>query len=271
MVGAAAAAAGAGAVGDILGSLIGEALAAGDYEEANRLMQEAARSYDGMTAPSDFAEAGGTAMDDISVDPRLRASRMKALERLQQVGLEGGMDAESRAAVEQAKMDAAGYEQQQRGAIMQDAQARGMMNSNLSQAQALMAQQGGANRVGMMGIQAAGDARRRALDALSQSGELAGSIERDEYGMQADRAGAQDAIGMFNARNRNDFNQSQFDNSLSLKDRQMAGKLAEAGMYEERAARKSGKARGVGQGIGAAGGYLYGASQETPTKKGGPY
>lgn len=249
-----------GSAGDAFGAIIGELLAAGDYETAEKLMQEASRSYDGMQAPSSYERVDGSAMAGVNADGHARGARRMALDRLMKIGLEGGMDAESRAAIEGAKQEAAGYEQQQRGAIMQNANARGQGSQNLAQAQALMAQQGGADRVGMAGIQAAGDARKRALAALTGAGDMAGSLERDAFGQDAEKASAHDTIAMFNARNANNFHQNQFDNTLAIKDRQAQGKLTEAEIYENRANRKKGTSRGVGRAIGGGGAYAAGSS-----------
>lgn len=243
-----------GSVGDALGSLIGEALAQGDYATAEKLMQQAAHAYDGMQGPN--VHLGPSAMEGVAPNQMARSAREQALQKLMGIGLEGGMDPESRAAVEQAKMEAAGYEQAQRGAIMQHAQATGNTSNNLNQAQALIAQQGGANRVGMMGIQAAGDARSRALNALSGAGEMAGSLERDDYGQQKDLALSRDAIAEFNERNK----QQAFENQLGIKDRQTQGALDEAGMYDERGNRKVRQARGIGKGVGTIAGGVGGAA-----------
>jgi hypothetical protein len=241
-------------IGDIIGSLIGEALARGDYAEAERIRKEAARLYDGIQLPGEMERLQGTSFDGIAVDPRLRAARMSALEKLQQVGLEGGMDAESRAALAEGRHQAGQQEASARGAIMANAQSRGMMGSNMAAGAKLQAQQAGADRMSMAGTQAAADARRRALAALSESGQLAGSIERDEYGMQADRAGARDAMAEFNARNANAWQQKQFDNRLGLTDRRYGARRDESDIHKEKGDRTVDRWRGYGKATGRAAG-----------------
>jgi hypothetical protein len=245
-----------GDAGDALGALIGEALAAGDYARAEQLRQQQMDLYKGIAQPQDFTRQGASAFDSIQMDPRLKAARMAALQRMQQIGLEGGMDVESRAANQEAQDQAAGFARGQQGALMQSMQSRGMGGSGMEAAAALQGQQAGSNMLAKSGMQAAADARKRALAALSGSADMAGDLSRDEYGMAADKAHAGDAISRFNAENANQFQQQKFGNAMDV-----AG--AESGVYgnemqdaEERAARKKALARGIGRIGGAVAGTV---------------
>lgn len=240
-------------IGDFIGALIGDALAKGDYDTAERLQMQASKMYDGIDPNLKADSLGPSASAGMKADPRMRAARMAALDKLMAVGMEGGMDLESRAAMEEAKQQAGQYEQSQRGAMMADAQRRGMGGSNLSMASQMGAQQAGAQRVGMQGMQAAADARKRALSALAQSGDLAGGIERDDFGQRLGLADRSDAISRFNVQNANNFKMGNFDRDMDRRDAQYGAKQDEAGIYSHRGDRTVDRARGAGRAVGSVG------------------
>jgi hypothetical protein len=240
-----------GEAGDLIASLIAEAMNAGDYAEAERLRREAARMYDGIDPNLQDTKLGPSAAEGLRADPRARAARMAALEQLMQMGAEGGMDAQSRAALAEAQATSEQHEQAQRGALMAQAARRGMANSNLAMSQALAAQQGSASRLGMQGVRAAGDARSRALDAIAASGSLAGGIERDDFSQQMGVADRRDAISEFNARNSMRNREGNYDRMMGLQDRRHDSMEDLAMLPEERAARRSRTAKKVGRGVGS--------------------
>lgn len=240
-------------IGDFIGALIGDALAAGDYQRAEQLQLQASKMYEGIDPNLKADSLGKSASAGMKPNEKSRAARMAVLDKMMQVGMEGGMDLESRAAMEEAKQQAGQYEQSQRGAMMADAQRRGMGGSNLSMASQMGAQQAGAQRVGMQGMQAAADARKRALAALAQSGDLAGGIERDDFGQRLGLADRMDAIDRFNVQNANNFKQGNFSRDMDRRDAQSGAMKDEADIYNKRGQRTSDKARGVGRGLGAAG------------------
>lgn len=241
---------------DIYGTLIGEALAAGDYAEAERLRRESAGMFDDVRAPTDadLERLGPSAMEGVQADPMLRAKRLRALQSLSAVGEEGGMDVVSRAALEEAKQDAAQYEQGQRGALMQSAARRGLGNSNLAMGSALLGQQAGADRVGRAGVQAAGDARLRQLRALAATDDVAGGINRDDLALATDKAGAADAIARFNAQEANRWKQQGFRNQMDLQGARYDVKRNSAEDADKRGKSKVAKVRGFGR----AGGRMLG-------------
>ena len=242
--------------GDFLGYLISELINQGNYEAAEKLQREAAAMFDNIALPGELEKMGPTAYEQISVDPRIRQARMSAMEELLRSGLDGGMDPVSRAQIETAKQQAGQYEAGQRGAIMADAARRGLTGSNLSVTSQLQAAQGGADRVARAGIQATADARLRALQALRSSGDMAGGIERDEYGQQRDLAGQRDYISEFNTRVANEGAQQRFENTMDLQGARADAKKGEADIYNKRAERTTRTARAVGRGAGKIGGTI---------------
>ena len=254
--------AGIGAGASVLGGIAGEVWAGADERERKRLEEKAAALYGNVSAPAlervIAEELGPSAMEGVQVDAGARQARKDALRKMMEVGLSGGMDAESQLAAEQARMDAAQYERGQRQAILQNARMRGTAGGGQELAAQLQGQQSGANRAHLGGLQAAADARRRALQALAQGGEMAGGLERDDFGQKATRAEAQDAISRFNAQNRQQANlynaglgQQDFENRLAVKDRQAEALYRQA----DAAGRKGDRKRRIAGGIGSGANY----------------
>ena len=238
-------------VGDALGGIIGDLLARGDYEAAERLMLEASKSFEGIALPGQVQQTGQSAFGNMPAqDAELRNAQLTALRRMQQMGLEGGMDAESRAALHEGRQEAGQYEQQQRGALMANAASRGMLGSNMAYGSALQAQQSGADRLSSAGVQAAGDARRRALMALQGSADIGRAMSSDDYQRQRDRAMALDAVDRFNTQLRSQFDQNRFANQMNLQGARYGAKMGEADVYEKRGARTSDRWRGYGRAAG---------------------
>lgn len=252
----------AGSVGaSLAGAIFGDAWARGDERERKRLEKEAQAIWDSMGQPSleEFRERALTSsMDGVQVDAGARDARRQAYQKLMQTGLSGGMDDEARLAQEEARRAAAQDESSQRQAVLANSRARGMAGGGLEFAAQLQAQQGAANRNSLSGMQAASDARRRALQSLQAGGQMAGQLESDDFAQQAAKAQAHDRIAQFNeearmrgAGMRNDMRQQQFGNQMDINDRRTDARYQRAGSAGRRADRK----RAVGGGVGQAAGY----------------
>jgi hypothetical protein len=143
-----------------------------------------------------------SAYQTIQEDPRLREAQMSALMGLQDVANQEGMTAGDRAKLEQAKLDAGAYERGQRESILQNARQRGVGGSGVELLSQMQAQQEGANRVAQEGFNTAALAQQRALEAMTQSGQLGGQIRGQEFNQQAQAAEAADKINSFNTQQR---------------------------------------------------------------------
>jgi len=141
-----------------------------------------------------------SSMQDISTDPRLKTAQMDALNSLQDIGA-NGMTAMDRAKLEQIKGDLGAQERGQRDAILQQAQQRGIGGSGIELMAQLQNQQASAGRASQMGFDVQAAAQERALQALQQSGALAGNMQNQDFNQQSQIAQAQDAIAKFNAQN----------------------------------------------------------------------
>ena len=143
-----------------------------------------------------------SAFNSIETDPELQKAQMAALSQLQEIGSEGGLTKTDRAKLNQIKSQEDAANRGQREAIMQRAQARGMGGSGLEIASQLQNQQDSATRQAQRDMDVGALAEQRALDAILQGGNLAGSMQNTAFNQQAQKAEANDAISRFNTQNR---------------------------------------------------------------------
>lgn len=169
----------------------------GLYEEARYAGDFTPETVQKVTLQQD------SGLNNISVDPRLKDAQIAALASLQE-RTNGGYSVEDRAAINRAINESAMQERAQRDALIANANARGVGGSGVALAQQLTAQQNAANRANQNTLDVAAEGRRRALEAVMQSGQLASNMRGQEFDQQARVAAAQDAINQFNTRNVND-------------------------------------------------------------------
>ena len=139
-----------------------------------------------------------TRMAGISVPPELLSAQQNALRRISEIADEGGLTAIDRARLFDAKEEMATASRGAQEAIMQEAAQRGVSGSGVEMANRMLAQQAAATRGARAGVDTAAEAQRRALEAISQSGQMAGSMRTQSMNEQARVAEAQDAINRFN-------------------------------------------------------------------------
>lgn len=161
-------------------------------EEANLFLQE----------QSDLA--------NFAQDPRLKQAQISALEGLGEVA-EGGLNDTDRAALSQIASEERTAEKGQRDAILQQADMRGAGGSGLELAQQLLNQQQSAQRQSQRDTDVAGMAQQRALQAMIQSGQLAGQIGQQDLNQASTIAQAKDAINRFNTQARQQTDQRNVD------------------------------------------------------------
>ncbi|KKN30155.1 hypothetical protein LCGC14_0836690 [marine sediment metagenome] len=146
------------------------------------------------------------AFNDIVTDPALEGAQKQALVALQEIGTQGGLTA-----IDKARMADITSEQSQvaRGrneSIMSQARERGMGGSDISTINQLMSEQSAADRASRRGTDVAANAEARALQALIQGGQMATGMRTQDYGEQATRAGAENALDLFNKQTLNQTN-----------------------------------------------------------------
>lgn len=144
-------------------------------------------------------------MSNITLDPNLKKAQMEALTALQDIG-SGGLTTADKANLSRIQNEENAAARGAREAIMSNMEARGMGGSGMSILAQLQNQQDAATRTSQRNLDVAGIAQQRALEALMQGGTLAGNIRGQDFGEQAQKAAAQDAIAKFNAQNQQQVN-----------------------------------------------------------------
>jgi hypothetical protein len=164
------------------------------------------------TERAGMAAVDGTAMNDIAVDPRLKDQQLASLSALQELAEGGGMNAADQANLARIQNQVSQADRGRREAVMQGMQRRGMSGSGMDLLAQLQSSQAATDRASAEGLNVAGMAQDRALRALMEGGNLAGSIRGQDFGEQSQVAQARDAIAKFNAQNtiqNNQFNAGQ--------------------------------------------------------------
>lgn len=144
---------------------------------------------------------GPSAFEQIQNNPQLMNAQMNALDQLQQEGLTGGMDIRDQATMQQAINDSNAAARGRAGSIMDQMQQRGMGDSGAALSAQLQNAQNANQTQSSNELQAAAASRQRALDAIMGGGQLAGQMQQQQYGQQANLARARDAINQFNTTN----------------------------------------------------------------------
>jgi hypothetical protein len=206
----------------IVGGIIGNAVSSGDRQQALDLQKQALANIMGVSTPDiekmqlalqQYQLAGQvnpemeqiikqdpSLLANIQVDPRLRQAQMGALSKLQSMGV-SGLRPEDQAALAKVMNNVNQQEQANEQSILQNMQQRGIGGSGAELAAKLNSAQASANRASEQGLDIAGQASQRALQAIMQAGSLGGQMEGQQFGEEAQKASAQDIINRYNAQN----------------------------------------------------------------------
>ena len=186
-----------------------------EMRQANRLMREQMARLEAIGIPSieaqkivlespelvDMLEAealGPSRFEEISMDPRLQAAQMAALEDITGVTEAGGLDAQTRLALEEGLGRVAGAEQARLQQLREDP-TLGQGQKLALQAQAVQgAGQGGRD----VALQTAAQAQQARMAALGQQANLASGMQQQQLGLAGQKASAADAIAQFNTQQR---------------------------------------------------------------------
>lgn len=218
-------------------------LSGGQNAKANSALNEAAGRFGGVDIPSleqmrleleRAVSAGELAPEEaqlflqeqselanFSQDPRLKQAQLGALESLSQMA-DGGLSDADKAALSQIESQERTQEKGQRDAILQQAAMRGAGGSGLELAQQLLNQQQSAQRQSQRDTDVAGMAQQRALQAIAQSGQLAGQIGQQDLNTASTVASARDSINRFNTQQMAGTNQA----NVQARNQAQAGNLA---------------------------------------------
>lgn len=156
---------------------------------------------------ADISTVDRSEMNNISVDPRLKDTQMASLSALEDIANSGGLTMADKAALNSIQSEVAQADRGRRDAIMQNMGMRGMGGSGMELLAMLDSAQAATSNANQSGMDIAGMAQQRALDAIMSGGNMAGNIRNQDFGEQARIAEANDVIAKFNAENTNQGNQ----------------------------------------------------------------
>lgn len=186
-----------------------------EMRQANRLMRDNIARLEAIGIPTIEAQKialespelvglleaeilGPSRFEEIQMDPRLQAAQMAALEDITGVTEAGGLDAQTRLALEEGLGRVAGAEQARLQQLREDP-TLGQGQKLALQAQAVQgAGQGGRD----VALQTAAQAQQARMAALGQQANLASGMQQQQLGLAGQKASAADAIAQFNAQNR---------------------------------------------------------------------
>lgn len=156
---------------------------------------------DAVTA--DRTELGATDFNNVNVDPALKEKQMRALGGLDEIVDGGGLTLKDQANLQKMRTDTAAGDRGRRDAIRQNMAARGMGGGGMDLLAQLQSNQAATDRDAQTGLDTAAMAQERALNAMMQQGQMAGSMRGQDFDEQSRIAQARDAIAQFNAQNAN--------------------------------------------------------------------
>lgn len=145
---------------------------------------------------------GPSAMEEIQTDTRLASAQMDALRELQEIG-KVGLTPEERAQRAEMLRESAAQGQSAQQQILQSMAERGNLDSGASLIAQLQANAQQGQDARRQSEQMAADVAQRRRDAIMRASNLAGGMEQQQFGRQAQAASARDAINQFNIQNRN--------------------------------------------------------------------
>lgn len=315
----------------LVSGLLGNLFSGDDKRKQEDAMRQALANYSNINAPSPeemklllsqyqgqgeltpeslgTVNMADTQLQNIVQDQSLKDAQRKALQSLVDQGQNGFSDVD-KAAMGQVRRQVAGDEKSNQAAILQNMQQRGIGGSGNELAAKLASSQGSANTEAMQAEQLLAQAQKNRLEALSQSGALAGDIGKTEFGQQAEIMSAQDRINQMRAANsqnvmgqnvsaRNaaqqanlqqkqnianmntaesnraqqynkELLQQQFANKMGLANAKSGQELNQAAFYGQRAGDTQGMMGKLGAGAATAGAGIYTSNNKARTEAATP-
>lgn len=211
-----------GEIAGIAGGIIGNMSARNESKSANRLRQQALDRLAGIELPKlqdelynletpeyvndlimqqeQAVDIAPTAMDDISIDPRLQAAQMSALEQIAGRA-DAGLSEQALNELQQSQRATQGASQAKQQQILQEMQQRGQGGAGAELAARLMASQQAADAAGQQGREIAARSAQEDDTAMQALAQLAGGMRNQEFGEQSDVASARDVLERFKAQN----------------------------------------------------------------------
>lgn len=207
----------------ILGGVIGNMASAGDRKRAMAAIEGAMNELRGVQIPdiekqkivlAKLTQQGiitpvqeqeilqqSSAFEQLKEDAGLREAQTDSLGALRKIA-QKGLTPEDKAELNQVRAQLARDAQARDQSVIQNMQQRGVAGGGSELAQRLLASQSQADRAASEGDRISAMAFRNKLDAIRQSGALAGDVRSSDYRASSDKASAADRIAAFNTQNR---------------------------------------------------------------------
>lgn len=211
-----------GGAASLVGNIIGGQQASSQYTAADQLNARALEEIQNVGLPPDLSkevllekyrsagtltpeleqaiEQASSQLAQIEVDPTIKQAQMNALSQLQQRA-RTGLSPEDIAAINDVRRRSAEDSEAKRQQILQSMQERGMDNSGAALIAQLQAAQSESNQASQQADELAAQASRNALQALTNVGNLSGSMRSADFGEASTRAKAADELSRFNIEN----------------------------------------------------------------------
>lgn len=220
------------ALGDFLSSILGGSAGKSEMAKSLGVSQEAVDQLKNLYVPTvesqevqltnpelagllEAQTVDNTALSGVSTDPRLKQAQLKALEQLSGLSQQG-LGAEDRAAYNQLQRQSAAQAQAENAQALQNAAARGTLDSGSTLMAQLLSGQNAANRTQQGGEQLAAQAAQARRDALSQYGNMSSNMANQDFAQKAQIANARDTINQFNAQQKTGAQQFNLNNQQNI-------------------------------------------------------
>ncbi len=269
------------AIAEVAGPIVGQILAGADRDKVLSILQASRDEYGQIQVPKLQELAGKLAPDTqlagIKDNPQYLQQQHEADNQLKGIADSGGLTLEDRGALNAIRNRVSRTESAGRHAIENQMAARGTLDSGAQLSMSLANQQNAAQSAAEAGEQTAGQAQRRAYEAILARSQNAGQgLDRD-YRQQSNAASAQDAINRGNTDIRNvtarynaGLPQQNFNNQLTHAGAMAGANNALTNFYSGRANNTAGTwaqgGKAAGQGIAAAGSMMMPSDEELKTR-----
>lgn len=201
----------------IVGGLIGNMMGSKDRKQQSAMMQKALQELEAVGLPPDISkrvvmeefqqvgiltpeleqdiELASSQVAGITEDPSVRQAQVDALNMLQERG-RAGLGPEERAAFNQFRSEVQRDSEAKRQQVLTDMASRGMAGSGSELIASLQAGQSAADRASEEGDRLAAAASQNALQAMVQSGQMAGTLRNADLDVANLKAGAADQFNL---------------------------------------------------------------------------
>lgn len=258
------------ALGDLVSGIFGGSAGKSDMKNATEAAKDAAAYLRSVRVPEieiqkillknpelagmlNAETVDGSALEQVSTDPRLKSAQLRALEELSGLS-QTGLGAEDRAAFNQLQRESAAQAQAQAQQVLQNAAARGTLDSGSNVMAQLMAGQQAANRSQQGGEQLAAQAAQARRQALGQYADMSSAMANQDFAQRAQVANARDQIAQFNSQQKFGAGQVNLQNKQNIENQRASNanqqEIYNKQLHQQKYQNEIQKAGGVAQQMG---------------------